>query len=221
MDAKLIAALACAAALAFGACSGGNPATPAAPDPKTAGPETTETENPDPVADGRTEAETFDNAHDKAEADLAAARSMVTAAAATSAGIADARKALTDALAAARELEAPPDDSERTARAARLALKADAAEAEDLPRLRTAESRAGWSGASALVIGRETLRPVPADRKRRRNADGADAATLLTEENIPAVAYEDGKVVMSPGRASSGDRLRMRESRSLLRVSRK
>ena len=213
MDAKLIAALACAAALAFGACSGGNPATPAAPDPETAGPETTETtetENPDPVADGRTEAETFDYAHDKAEADLAAARSMVTAAAATSAGIADARKALTDALAAARELEAPPDDSERTARAGRLLLKADAAEAEDLPRLRTAESRAGWSGASALVIGRETLRPVPAVRKRRRTADGADAATLLTEENIPAVAYKDGKVAMSPGRASSGDRLRMR-----------
>ena len=136
---RLIAALACAAPLAFGACSGGNPPAPADPeneiaDPETAETETTETETSeieaaDPVADGRTEAERFDAAHAKAAADLAAARSMVTNAAATSAGIAAVRKALTDALAAARALEVPPDDSERTARAARLALKADAAEA--------------------------------------------------------------------------------------------
>ena len=130
-----------------------------------------------------------------------------------SADIAAARKALTDALAAARALRAPPDDSGRTARAARLALKASVAEAEDLPKLRAAASSAGWAGSSALAIGRESLRPVPeidVVRNRRRNADGTDKATLLTEEKISAVPYEEGKIVMSPGLASSGDRLRMR-----------
>ena len=230
MDAKLIAALACAAALALGACSGGNPSTPAAPgttdpetpsDPDPADPGTTDPDPADPPADGMTEAERFDKKLKEAEADLAAARNRVAAAVAAAAGagdgrtralagIAAARKALTDALAAARALEAPPDDSERTARATRLALKADAAEAEDLPRLRAAESSAGWA-ASSLVIERLLGTPeVAAVRNRRRNADNSDAATLLTAAKIPAVTYEDGKVVMAPGRASSGDRLRMR-----------
>ena len=217
MNTKLIAALACAAALALGACSGGNQAAPADPDPDPAASGTTDPapETTDPPADVRTPAERFDDDLEEAEADLAAARSMAAAAAVTSAGIAAARKALTDALAAARALEAPSDDSERTARAARLALKADAAEAEDLPRLRAAESSAGagWA-ASSLVIGRESLRPVPelqrVVRNRRRNADGTDKATLLTAAKIPAVMYEDGKVVMAPGLRSSGDRLRMR-----------
>ena len=105
------------------------------------------------------------------------------------------------------------DDSGRIARAARLTVKAGAAEAEDLPKLRAAASSAGWAGSSALVIGRESLRPLPAIdvvRSRRRNPDGTDAATLLTKEKIPAVMYEDGKVVMSPGLISSGDRLLMR-----------
>ena len=145
----------------------------------------------------------------------------VAAAAGTgaSADIAAARKALTDALAAARALRAPPDDAGRAARAARLALKASAAEAEDLPRLRAAASSGGWA-ASALAIGRESLRPVPeidVVRNHRETEAGRndatraiDADTLLTEEEIPAVPYEDGKVVMSPGLASSGDRLRMR-----------
>ena len=236
MYTKLTAILACAALLAVGACSGGNPPAPAAPeteiaDPETPETETTETETPEtettvPPEDGRTEAERFDDELEEAEADLAAARSRVVAAVAAAArtggdrtralaNIAAARKALTDALAAARALQAPPDDSERTAQAARLAVKADAAEAEDLPRLRAAESSAGagWS-ASALVIGRESLRPVPElpgnPRTNRRNADGTDADTLLTEEEIPAVPYEEGKVVMSPGLSSGGDRLRMR-----------
>ncbi len=232
---KLTAALACAAALALGACSGGNPPAPASPeteiaDPETPDTETTETETPEtettvPPEDGRTEAERFDDELEEAEADLAAARSRVVAAVAAAArtggdrtralaNIAAARKALTDALAAARALQAPPDDSERTARAAKLAVKADAAEAEDLPRLRAAESSAGagWS-ASALVIGRESLRPVPELQRVVRNPrreNGADAETLLTAAKIPAVAYEDGKVVMSPGLASSGDLLQMR-----------
>ena len=223
MYTKLIAALACAAALALGACSGGNPPAPADPDPDPADPSTADPapgttdpipETTDPPADARTPAERFDAAHANAAADLAAARSMVTAAATTSAGIAAARKALTDALVAARALEAPPDDSERIARAARLSVQADTAEAEDLPRLRAAEIGAGWSSA-ALAIGSENLRPVPVipgdPRTRRRNAaNTADAETLLTAAKIPAVAYEDGKIVISPGLASTGDRLRMR-----------
>ncbi len=228
MNTKLTAALACAAALALGACSGGNPPAPADPDPDPAAPGTTDPapgttdpvpETTDPPADARTPAERFDAAHAKAAADLAAARSMVTAAATTSTGIAAARKALTDALAAARALEAPSDDSGRTARATRLALKADAAEAEDLPKLRVAESSAGWAGSSALVIGREILGTpeIPAVRTQRETEAGQlddtraiDADTLLTEEEIPAVMYEDGKVVMSPGLRSSRDRLLMR-----------
>ncbi len=215
MDAKLIAALACAAALALGACSGGNPSTPAAPetpsDPDPADPGTTDPDPADPPEDGMTEAKRFDDDLEQAEEDLAAARRRVTAAVTTSAGIADARKALTAALETARALQAPPDDSRRTTLATRLALKADAAEAEDLPRLRAAESSAGagWA-ASSLVIERLGTPEVAAIRKRRRNADNSDAATLLTAAKIPAVAYEDGKVVMAPGRASSGDRLRMR-----------
>ena len=216
MDAKLIAALACAAALALGACSGGNPPAPAAPEttnPATpSDPDPGPAETTDPPADGMTEAERFDAAHAKAAADLAAARSMAAAAAATSAGIAAARKALTDALAAARALQAPSGDSERIALAGRLDLKADAAEAEDLPRLRAAEGRAGWP-ASALVIGRESPRSVPAlsgvSRTVRRDADGP-TDDALKDADIPAVMYEDGKVVMSPGLSSSGDRLRMR-----------
>ena len=117
MNTKLIAALACAAALALGACSGGNPPTlagpdpdpdPAAPentnpDPATPGPTAPDPVPDDPPADVRIPAERFDDEHAKAAADLAAARNMVTAAATTSAGIAAARKALTDALAAARD----------------------------------------------------------------------------------------------------------------------
>ena len=53
MDTKLTAALACAAALTLGACSGVNPPAPAAPENEIAGPETAETETtetkpPDP-----------------------------------------------------------------------------------------------------------------------------------------------------------------------------
>ena len=207
MNAKLIAALACAAALALGACSGNPP--PAAPG--TTGSETPSDPDPgpadttDPPADGRTEAERFDEDLEQAEEDLAVARRMVTAAVTTSADIAAARKALTDAIAAARELEAPSDDSERTTLATKLAVKADAAEAEDLPRLRAAESSAGagWA-ASSLVLERLGAPEVAAVRKRR------SAAFLLEDADIPAVPYEDGKVVMSPGLASSGDQLRMR-----------
>ena len=125
MDTKLTVALACAAALAFGTCSGGNPRAPAAPDRETADPGTAETETTktaettDPPENGRTEAERFDAVLAKAAADLTAARNRVARAVAATAAvgtgdgrtsalaeIANARKDLTDALAAARALEA-------------------------------------------------------------------------------------------------------------------
>ena len=219
MDTKLIAAFACAAALALGACSGGGPATPAAPGPATT----------DPDADGRTEDQrTFDTALDNAEKALADARALVTAAerAARAAGtdaartaaqmdIDEARTALGRAVAAAKALDAPSGDFERIGAAAIQVDKAEAAEDEDEAKLRAAEGSTGWAGSSALVIGKEILRPAPAltaVRRPRRNADGTDAATLLKDADIPAVMYDAGRnqIVMADGQGSSGDRLRMR-----------
>ncbi len=221
MNTKLIASLACAAALALGACSGGGtpagPAAPTTPDPA------------DPAApDDRTDPEkAFDDALAEAERDLAAARALVTAAerAARAAGtdaartaaqmeIDEARDALAAAVRAAKALSAPSGDYDRIGAAAIQVDKAEAAEDEDEAKLRMAEGSTGWAGSSALVIGKEILRPAPwvtlIRRDNRRNADGTDAATLLTAEKIPAVMHEDGKIVMSDGLGSSGDRLRMR-----------
>ena len=224
MDTKLIASLACAAALALGACSGGGtPATPTTPAP------TDPTTPTDPAApDDRTDPErAFDDALDDAEKALAAARALVTAAerAARAAGtdaartaaqtdIDEARDALAAAVRAAKALDAPSGDYDRIGAAAIQVDKAEAAEDEDEAKLRMAEGSTGWAGSSALVVGKEILRPAPAldaVRRLRRNADGTDAATLLTAEKVPAVMYEAGKIVMSAdGLGSSPDRLRMR-----------
>ena len=219
MDTKLIAALACGAALALGACSGGNPATPAAPDPATT----------DPDADGRTAAErAFDDALAEAQRDLAAARELVETAeglamaadtdgkrTAAQTAIDAARDALTAAVTAAKALAAPSGDFGRIGRAAILVDDAEAAQADDETKLRAAEGSTGWAGSSALVIGKELLRPAPAVdavRRLRRNADGTDAATLLTAAKVPAVMYDayENQIVMAEGLGSSGDRLRMR-----------
>ena len=221
MDTKLIASLACAAALALGACSGGGtpagPAAPTTPDPA------------DPAApDDRTADEkAFDDALAEAERDLAAARRLVDTAerAAAAAGtdaartaaqmdIDEARDALAAAVRAAKALSAPAGDYDRIGAAAIQVDKAEAAEDEDGTKLRMAEGITGWAGSSALVIGKEILRPAPAltaVRRLRRNADGTDAATLLKDADILAVMHEEGKIVMSAdGLGSSGDRLRMR-----------
>ena len=219
MDTKLIAALACGTALALGACSGGNPATPAAPDPATT----------DPDADGRTAAErAFDDALAEAQRDLAAARELVETAeglamaadtdgkrTAAQTAIDAARDALTAAVTAAKALAAPSGDFGRIGRAAILVDDAEAAQADDETKLRAAEGSTGWAGSSALVIGKELLRPAPAVdavRRLRRNADGTDAATLLTAAKVPAVMYDadENQIVMAEGLGSSGDRLRMR-----------
>ena len=222
MDTKLIAALACGAALALGACSGdGNTAAPATPGP------TDPMDPADPAApDDRTAAEkAFDTALDNAEKALADARALAAAAEARAAAartdaartaaqmdIDAARTALGRAVTAARALDAPSGDFDRIGAAAIQVDKAEAAEDEDEAKLRMAEGSTGWAGSSALVIGKEILRPAPALSavRRPRRSDGADAATLLTAEKVPAVMHEDGKIVMADGLGSSGDRLRMR-----------
>ncbi len=221
MNTKLIAALACGAALALGACSGGgNPAGPAAP---------TTPDPADPAApDGKTDPEkAFDDALAEAERDLAAARRLVDAAerAAAAAGtdaartaaqmdIDEARDALAAAVRAAKALSAPAGDYDRIGAAAIQVDNAEAAQAADEAKLRMAEGSTGWAGSSALVIGKEILRPAPEvtliRRDNHRNTDGTDAATLLKDDDIPAVMHEAGKIVMSDGLGSSGDRLRMR-----------
>ena len=225
MDTKLFAALACGAALALGACSGsGTPAAPATPGPADP------MDPADPAApDDRTEDQrTFDTALDNAEKALADARAMVTAAerAARAAGtdaartaaqtdIDEARRALGRAVAAAKALSAPAGDYDRIGAAAIQVDDAEAAQDEDEAKLRMAEGSTGWAGSSALVIGKEILRPAPAldaVRRLRRNADGTDAATLLKDADIPPVMYDAGRnqIVMADGQGSSGDRLRMR-----------
>ncbi len=217
MNTKLIATLACGAALALGACSGNDATAPATPD--TPGPGTT-----DPGADGRTDAEKdFDNALDEAVDGLAEARSRVTRAANTAraantdearsaaqAEIDEARKALTGAVAAARALAAPSGDYERIGKAAIQVDNAAAAETEDLAKLQAAEGRTGWSALLTQIPWEIPRTVVSADRNSRRNADGTDAATLLTAESLPPVMHEDGKIVMAEGMVSSGDQLRMR-----------
>ena len=224
MDTKLLAALACAA-LALGACSGGGtPAAPATPGP------TDPMDPADPAApDDRTAAEkAFDTALDNAEKALADARALVIAAEARAAAahtdaartaaqmdIDAARTALGRAVTAARALDAPSGDFDRIGAAAIQVDKAEAAEDEDEAKLRMAEGSTGWAGSSALVIGKEILRPAPAltaVRRLRRNADGTDAATLLKDADIPAVMYDAGRnqIVMADGQGSTGDRLRMR-----------
>ena len=222
MDTKLIAALACGAALALGACSGGGtPATPATPSPA---------DPADPAApDDRTAAEkAFDTALDNAEKALADARALVTAAEARAAAagtdaartaaqadIDEARTALGRAVAAAKALDAPSGDYDRIGAAAIQVDKAEAAEDEDETKLRAAEGSTGWAGSSALVIGKELLRPataLSAVRRLRRNADGTDAATLLKDADIQPVMYDAGRnqIVMADGLGSTGDRLPMR-----------
>ena len=155
MDTKLIAALACGAALALGACAGGSPAAPAAggpSDPGTDGPS-------DPGADARTPAETFDAAQKAAQEGLAKARRTVTAAVdrANGAVTAEAKKAaqeeiksarteLEDAVRAARALTAPAGDEERRYSAIGVAAQAG----DDLAELTGALDRAAdlfaWYG---------------------------------------------------------------------------
>ena len=210
MKTKLFLALACGAALVLGACSGGG----TTPDPA----------EPTP-GDDRTDAQkAFDTALENAKQELAAARQRVQAAeaAATAADTQEARvaalaeingaqKALTDAVASARALTqaAPSGDYSRLGRAAFLIDDATAAQAVDLVKLRAALARIGWS--SSIPLARRAIpRTVVWVIRTERVRNGEDVATRLKLAGLPAVMYEDGKVVVADGLAGSGDRLRMR-----------
>ena len=121
MDAKLIAALACGAALALGACSGGTPATSTTP--ATGGPA-------DPGGETQTPAGEFDAALKDAQDKLKDVRQRVMDAVAdagravTNAAKEEARReidrlreALGEAVERARTLTAPSDDETRQYRA--------------------------------------------------------------------------------------------------------
>ncbi len=219
MNTKLIAALACGAVLALGACAGGNPAAPAGP--AAPGP----ADPMDPAApDDRTAAEKdFDDALDKAKKALADARALVTAAEARAAAartgtdadrtaaqtdIDAARTALAAAVTAAKALSAPAGDFGRIGAAAIQVDDAEAAEDEDEAKLRRAEGSTGWAGAS--VVATDIPRTTVTVTRTERIKDSKDVATRLKAANLPAVMYEDGKIVMKDGSGSSGDRLRMR-----------
>ena len=227
MNTKLIAALACGAALALGACAGGNPAAPAGP--AAPGP----ADPMDPAApDDRTAAEkAFDDALDNAKKALADARALVTAAEARAAAartgtdadrtaaqtdIDAARTALAAAVTAAKALSAPAGDYDRIGAAAIQVDDAEAAEDEDEAKLRRAEGSTGWAGAAlvAAEIPRATVLAVRTPRKAVDDTtltdDGDDLATALKASDLPPVMYAAGKIVMRDGSGSSGDRLRMR-----------
>ena len=227
MNTKLIAALACGAALALGACAGGNPAAPAGP--AAPGP----ADPMDPAApDDRTAAEKdFDDALDKAKKALADARALVTAAEARAAAartgtdadrtaaqtdIDAARTALAAAVTAAKALSAPAGDFGRIGAAAIQVDDAEAAEDEDEAKLRRAEGSTGWAGTALLsrAIPRTEVGVVRTARKTVDDTnyadDGNDLAAALTVAKLSPVMYEAGKIVMRNGSGSSGDRLRMR-----------
>ena len=142
---------------------------------------------------------------------------------AAQAAIARARTALTNAVAAATELRglAPDGDNERRGRAEDQIRRATAAQTADTAKLDTAAQSVvviGWSGRASLstTTTRVEVGWVGTPRKTfddydiLATDDGADLPTALTWDDIPAVMWEDGKIVMRRGQDSSGNRLRMR-----------
>ena len=232
MSTKLIATLACCAALALGACSGGNPAATTTPTtPGTTDP----TPGTDPAEpDDRTEEQrVFDTALQRAQTRLTNARQeMQDAVAARQAAdtnekrtaaqtqIEQARRALTEALTQARGLSAPEGDSAgREDRARDLVERAQQAQTEYDAQLRAIErgtSSVGWSGTTTTTVTRLTAVRASGRAPRKTvddtnyNDDGDDLSTALKAADLPPVMYEDGKIVMRQGLDSSGDRLRMR-----------
>ncbi len=218
MDTKLIAAFACGAALALGACSGGSPAAPAAggpSDPGTDGPS-------DPGPDARTPAETFDAAQKAAQEGLAKARRTVTAAVdrANGAVTAEAKKAaqeeiksarteLEDAVRAARALTAPAGDETRRYSAIGVAAQAGDDLAELTRALDGAADLFAWYGQGlaryripngAVVVPNARTSTVEIERiDRTITVDGTVKANpdAFTSDTFKDVMYADGKKVFS------------------------
>ena len=235
MNTKWIVVLACGAALALGACSGSNPAPAAGNgggmDGNGDGNGGTDPAGPDTRSDA---AKAFDTALEAAKTAMTNANTLVMAAetaaqgantdaarTAAQAAIKTARDALANAVTLAQALEAqvPEGDNERIARLGEAGIQVDrATEAQTAgeAKLRTAEGLTGWSGGAllsravprTLVVATRTARKEIDDTDY--TDDGDDLDTALTWEKIPAVMYEDGKILMRPGQGGSGDRLPMR-----------
>ena len=227
MNTKLIAALACGAALALGACSGGGPASPTAPiadDPAA-----------DPGEDTRTPAEKFDNDQKAALDGLDEARRTVTAAVdlANRAVTDEARKtaraevdratmALDEAVRAARALTAPSGDETRRFRARGVAARADDDLAELTKALDGALNSLAWYRQSlaryripkgAVTLSSEATNTVTINRiDRTITVDGVVTANpaAFTSTTFKDVMYADGKKVFSTtGDGDGGDEFKV------------
>ena len=227
MNTKLVATMACVAALALGACAGGAPA-PTTP--------TTPGEPADPGTDARTDAQkTFDDALTAAQATLMTARAGVdsavelaraadTAAKRTAAttALTNARTALTNAVNAIKNLAVPSGDANRRGRKEAAATAADTALTADTAKLtageaaiRTSANAGTWFGRTAYVPRADNRAEVKAATVVRRNRNtgrspDANHADLLDDDSFPVVQYAAGKYVISEGQATGGEWLRMR-----------
>ena len=221
MNTKLFAALACIAALALGACSGGGaPAAPTTPAPT------------DPGTDTRTEAQkTFDTSLTNAQTALTAARAAVTSAVALAAAadtaaertaattaLSNARTGLTRAVATIAALAAPTGDTTRRGQlvaavnAANAAKTADEAKlAAEETKLRAAGNTGTWYGGAAYIPSYRAPAPALTVVRRARNADAStDHDDVLDAQSFPVIQYAAGKYVISQGQATGGEWLRMR-----------
>ena len=233
MSTKLIATLACCAALALGACSGGgNRAATPTPDPTPGTPDPTP--DPDPPEDRTEEEQEFDDELQKVETALTMAQEEIKAAVelrqaadtaekrtAAQLQIEQAQRALAKVLTDALALSPPEEDTTGRDRRASLVAKATAAQTEHDAALRAIErgmgtSSVGWSGTTTTTVTRLTAVRASGRAPRKTvddtnyNDDGDDLSTALKAADLPPVMYEDGKIVMRQGLDSSGDRLRMR-----------
>ena len=216
MNAGWIAAFACGAAFALGGCSGNGAAAPTGP----AG-------SAEPAPDERTEAQkNFDQAFDRAEAELAEARENVSrvlaelAAAESDEGREEARAkldaartSLSDAESSAQALSALASDASMRERAADLLRRATEARDIDAKKIGAAIGEAHWPARASVirVPVQAALPEVGVVRRIRENAaQTGNSPDLLTAGSFPAVPYAPGKVLISEGEASSGDLLRMR-----------
>ena len=185
MNTKWIVALACGAALALGACSGGNAPAPATPtEPGTGGEPGTGNGNGgtgdgdgNGDADGKTpEQRTFDTKLQEAQTALTMAQQQVMAAEDAARGattdaertaaqtlIANARTALTAAVTAARALEAlvPDGEAYRRGQAVDQVRRATAAQTSETAKLDAAGESVvittGWAARS--VLSRTAITP--------------------------------------------------------------
>ena len=233
MNMKWIVALACGAALALGACSGGTAPAPSTDPGGTNGGAGngggTDNGNGNGGSGGDTTEETaFDTKLGEAQTALTMAQQRVTDAETAAQGattdaertaaqnlIATARMALTDAVNKARALRAlaPDGDNERRGRAEDQIRRATAAQTADTAKLDAAGESVvviGWSGRRSLstTTVRVEVGVVHTFRKAFDNHnslsnDGPDLDAALTWDDIPAVMWEDGKIVMRRGQDST------------------